>query len=208
MNSATLRPPLATDRPLLSIPRKDLDNGPKDVRAPLPKAWLVTKFAEVAVEGDAVLGASSDGRVDLHLVPAGDDNFLLRGHVHAAVDTTCGRCLGPATIPVDGEITLLLVPKIVETTRAPRGKKAKESEGELEFDPDEADVASYDGETVILDDLVREAILLEMPISPLCSEECAGMRLDPAVAARLAEAKIDPRLAPLAKLAISSEKKP
>ena len=89
--------------------------------------------------------------------------------------------------------------------RKPKGKTSKESEGEFEFDHDEADVATYDGETVVLDDLVREAIVLELPISPLCSEDCAGMRSDPSlsreVVERLDQAKIDPRLAPLADLA-------
>ena len=58
----------------------------------------------------------------------------------------------------------------------------------------------YDGETVVLDDLVREAIVLELPISPLCSEDCAGMASDPAVADWLAQARVDPRLQKLAEL--------
>jgi uncharacterized protein len=81
-----------------------------------------------------------------------------------------------------------------------KGRRSKDSEGEFEFDRDEADVATYDGETVVLDDLVREAILLELPISALCSEDCAGMASDPAVAATLDKARIDPRLQKLAAL--------
>ena len=34
----------------------------------------------------------------------------------------------------------------------------------------------YDGETVVLDPFVREAILLEVPNFPLCSEDCAGIQ--------------------------------
>lgn len=186
-------------RPLLSVPRKDLDQGPKHVRAALPADWLSRQLTDAVEEGGAPMTSERGGDVDLDLTPAGGDNFLIHGHVRATVDTTCGRCLGVAHVPVDGEITLLMVPKIDDGRRPVRGKRSKESDGELEFDPEEADVATYDGETLILDDLVREAILLEMPISPLCSESCAGIRTDPAIAARMAEAKIDPRLAPLAK---------
>jgi uncharacterized protein len=190
---------VAAERPLLTVSRKDLDHGPKQVRAVLPAAWLSRKLTEAVEEGGAPMTSSKGGDVDFELTPAGGDNFLLHGHVHATVDTTCGRCLGPAQIPVDGELTLLMVPKVEEGKRPVKGKRSKDSEGELEFDPDEADVATYDGETLVLDDLVREAILLELPISPLCSESCAGIRTDPAIAARMAEAKVDPRLAPLAK---------
>ena len=194
------------DRPLLSVSRKDLEQGPKQVRAPLPPEWLSRKLTEAVEEGCAPMTSERGGDVDLGLTSAGGDNFLLHGHVRATVDTTCGRCLGTAHVPVDGEITLLIVPKVEEGKRPVRGKRSKDSDGELEFDPDEADVATYDGETLILDDLVREAILLELPISPLCSEACAGIRTDPAIANRMAEAKIDPRLAPLALL--SRAKKP
>lgn len=185
-----------TERPLLSVSRKSLDDGPKELRAALPAAWL----ARVLHTEDAPLGASSDGSVDLRLTPSGGDNFLLQGHARATIDTTCGRCLGPAKVAVDAEITLLLVPEESANARPVRGRKSKESEGEFEFDRDEADVATYDGETVVLDDLVREALILELPISPLCSDSCAGMASDPAIAAKLETARIDPRLQKLAAL--------
>jgi uncharacterized protein len=192
---------MATERPLLSISRKSLDEGPKEIRTALPAAWLAKSLSEGA-EGE--LSATRDGAVDLRITPSGGDNFLVQGHVKATVDATCGRCLGPAHIPVDAEMTLVLVPEKAAAGRKPKGKTSKESEGEFEFDQDEADVATYDGETVVLDDLVREAIVLELPISPLCSEDCAGMRSDPSlsreVVEKLDQAKIDPRLAPLAAL--------
>jgi len=191
---------VTAERPLLSISRKSLDEGPKELRAALPSAWLTRKLAEVAEEGDIVFSAKKDGDVDLRLTPSGGDNFLVQGKVHATVETTCGRCLGPAIVPVDTSVTLLLVPEQADGKRPVRGRRSKDSEGEFEFDRDEADVATYDGDTVVLDDLVREAILLELPISALCSEDCAGMASDPAVAAKLEKARIDPRLQKLAAL--------
>lgn len=183
------------ERPLLSISRKSLDDGPKEIRSALPAAWLARHLSV-----DESLSASTDGRVDLRLTPSGGDNFLLQGRVHATVDITCGRCLGPAKVPVDVAVTLLLVPEKDTSGRPVRGKRSKDSEGEFEFDRDEADVATYDGETVVLDELVREAIVLDLPISALCSETCAGMASDPAVAATLEQARVDPRLQKLAAL--------
>lgn len=191
---------MTSERPLLSISRKSLDEGPKELHAVLPAKWLARQLSEQEVdEATTALSASADGKADLRITPAGGDNFVLQGRVQATVDATCGRCLGPARLPVTGELALLLVPKASES-RPPKGKRSKDSEGEFEFDTEEADVAHYDGETVVLDDLVREAILLELPISPLCSEDCAGMASDPAVADRLAAARVDPRLQKLAAL--------
>jgi uncharacterized protein len=198
---------MAAERPLLAITRKDLENGPKHVRAELPAEWLTARLALTDAETAAaptvapVLSAAQAGSVDLRFTPAGVDQFLLQGHVRAIVDVACSRCLDPAHVPVDAEITLLFVPKAPEGARRPKGRTSKDSDGEFEFEGDEADVAQYDGETVVLDDLVREAIVLEMPISPLCSESCAGMASDPKVAEKLEAARIDPRLAPLAELA-------
>lgn len=194
MSTPATRP--IAERPLLSISRKSLDDGPKELRAALPAAWLSKKLALA----DNGLTASSDGSVDMRFTPSGGDNFLLQGKVRATVDTTCGRCLGVAHVPVDTDVTLLIVPEKVATARPVKGRKTKDSEGEFEFDPNEADVATYDGDTVVLDELVHEAIILEMPISPLCSETCAGMASDPAVAATLEKARVDPRLQKLAAL--------
>ena len=54
---------------------------------------------------------------------------------------------------------------------------------------------AYDGETVVLDDLVRDELLLGIPMIPLCSEGCPGIR--PEQSEREAVASIDPRLRPL-----------
>ena len=80
-----------------------------------------------------------------------------------------------------------------------RASKSKDKEPpEYEFSSDEAEVDVYDGELVVLDGFVREAILLEMPIFPLCSESCPGIRpASPEVVDGGAEPPLDPRLAPL-----------
>ena len=154
------------ERPLLAVSRKDLDLGPKTVRAELPAEWL-TRHLTPPEAPDAApdLTASVAGQLEARLTPAGGDNFLLQGRVRATIDARCARCLEPARVPVDAEVALLFVPKR-EASRSPKGRTSKDSEGEFEFDADEADVAHYDGETLVLDELVREAILLEMPISP------------------------------------------
>ena len=102
-------------------------------------------------------------------------------------------------------------PAKAEGSKAGAGKAAagsgkgsrKAKEPEYEFSSDEAEHDTYDGETVVLDDFIREALLLELPNFPLCSEACPGIR--PAEQAPGAEPgapseRVDPRLAPLGAL--------
>jgi uncharacterized protein len=65
---------------------------------------------------------------------------------------------------------------------------------EYEFSSAEADLDEYDGEKVILDDFVREAILLELPSFPLCTEGCegGGRALEPGVEAHPPEVIANP----------------
>ena len=79
--------------------------------------------------------------------------------------------------------------------------KDAEAKGEVEYtlEDAEADTLPYDGETVVLDDLVRDELLLGVPMIPLCSEDCPGMSPAPGSDAKAPSEKkdIDPRLAPL-----------
>ncbi len=89
------------------------------------------------------------------------------------------------------------------SAKAATGKRApKEKEPpEYEFASEDAEVDVYDGDTVVLDGFIREAILLEMPIFPLCSEACPGIRPASLEAVKGgAPPPIDPRLAPLGAL--------
>jgi uncharacterized protein len=148
---------------------------------------------------------------------------VVRGRVHATLTTPCARCLDPTAVDVDTELSLLLqvetpAPKNgaaagkAAAAKAPAGKhaapdhalekpaKGKAKDEEYEFSSSEADVDTYDGETVVLDGFVREAVLLEVPNFPLCSEGCPGIRPAAASAPEAEAARIDPRLAPLGAL--------
>ena len=93
-------------------------------------------------------------------------------------------------------------PKVVPTPEAEaavaaKGKKAKaKSAEEDEQDPADADLDTYEGEELVLDPFVREAILLEVPPFPLCSTNCPGIAPPPTEAEPVSD-EVDPRLAPL-----------
>ncbi len=99
----------------------------------------------------------------------------------------------------------------------PRGSTSHDDDEGRELSDDEASLDTYEGDDVVLDEFVREAILLEMPYFPLCSEACPGMAAPlPADGAEAVSGAstargprspgppgkpaLDPRLAPLARI--------
>jgi uncharacterized protein len=188
-----------------SVSAHDIDTAGLTVDAELPVPWLDEELR------DAHATARAPGRVAVRLSRSGKD-IVVRGRVRAAITVPCARCLDPAAIDVDTELSLLLQP-VSSVSPADHGhkaadkkaadKKAADKEEEHEFSAGEADLDTYDGETVALGDFVREAILLEVPNFPLCSEGCPGIR--PAAEPTPGDASepaghLDPRLAPLAAL--------
>jgi len=175
-------------KPLLIFPAHDirLEGVPFDRE--LPATWL-----ERALEtSEATPCDEPPARISGRLSRSGQD-IVVRGRVEVTLALPCARCLAPAHTELTGDLSLLLQPKLRADIRS-RGAAAKASD-EYEFSPGEADLDVYDGETVILDHFVREAILLEVPTFPLCREDCPGLR---AITPEVSRAEaFDPRLAPL-----------
>jgi uncharacterized protein len=76
-----------------------------------------------------------------------------------------------------------------------RGERTDEDD---ELDPESADTIAFDGDSLVLDDLVRDELLLGIPMIPLCSEACPGIR--PQAPERTPRSAVDPRMRPLTSL--------
>jgi uncharacterized protein len=171
-----------------SIPARDLDAGGKALQFVVRAAWI-----RGVLEGTDVGAAGPDGQLDVRASKSGTD-VVVRGTLSAELTVPCARCLEPARIAVNEPISALVVPRAeVRESAGP--------EDDDEMAPDQADMIPYDGETVVLDELVRDELLLGIPMIPLCSEGCPGIR--PPGSQEPAEARspaIDPRLQPLMRL--------
>jgi uncharacterized protein len=184
---------LRVKKAFLSYPKHELQDAPKHLAESLPASWLTEL---IAIEGDELV-ARDDGFFEGELAPSGDELFLLRGIVRAHLSMPCGRCLGPAPVDIQGDVTILFAP--VKPGRKVKGRTSADSEGEFEFDPSEAEMTFFEGDHIVLDEVLREAILLEVPISALCSEACPGINPTPVNLSDAPSRAIDPRLAQLAK---------
>jgi uncharacterized metal-binding protein YceD (DUF177 family) len=205
----------------------DLEDGPKELRGPLPRDWIlkILKDTEVVPSGD------QDGSLDVTLTKNGPD-VLVRGMLRVTVSLPCARTLDPAIYQLKPEVFLMLTPASGSevhqraphrdrTKNAPRGKKlAKKGgwENDPELSDDDAARDTYVGDQIVLDDFLREFILLELPMLPL-REDLRGLPFEanpPLPAAGLSaqdgtvseeEKPLDPRLSPLRDLKARLENK-
>jgi uncharacterized protein len=120
--------------------------------------------------------------VDLISVPAGDlievdarlesvtEGILLSADVYAIAKGECIRCLDPIEITIERKIQELYNYEPTNE-RGKRKKKVGESLEDLEIE----DELMMDGEFMDLETPIRDAVVLSLPINPLCSQECLGL---------------------------------
>jgi uncharacterized protein len=93
-----------------------------------------------------------------------DDSILVRGHLRGELGFSCSRCLAAFTEPVAADFDVLL-----KIGRPPAPAQ------EMELDEGDLDEEYIAGAELDLNVLIREQILLALPLKPLCGEECLGL---------------------------------
>src|SRR5262249_20579167 len=105
-------------------------------------------------EGWAELGGGALGEI------------RVRGKLRVTMETECDRCLEAARFPLESQFDLWYRP-----AAPPRGSHAEE----VEIDAEESEIAFYQGAGLELSDILREQILLSMPMQRICREDCHGI---------------------------------
>jgi uncharacterized protein len=187
----------------LRIPLHDLDSQGKDYVFALDASWLEHALKGTGVGGDVSRGA---GEVRVHAQRNGTE-ILVHGTARATLVAECVRCLQGVLVDVNCDLAALYAPG------AAGARESSEDDEDLDIDPDEPDREFYTGDEVKIDDLVRDYLLLELPMQPRCEEgQCKGldvpehMRSGNGVSTESSgERGVDPRLAPLQKVAHKGE---
>ncbi len=88
----------------------------------------------------------------------------VRGEFNVRVTSPCDRCLEPAGLEIRRQFDLYYRPQ-------------EELEGGVEVGLKEADsdVGFYEGEGISLNEILREQILLALPVQRLCRPDCQGL---------------------------------
>jgi uncharacterized protein len=146
-------------------------------------SYTVPAPADLGVEMVSV-PEGTEIELDLRL-EAVMEGVLVSGTARASLAGECARCLDPVTSSIEVEFQELYV---YSDTRS--GESADDDERRLE------------GDLIDLEPVVRDAMVLALPLSPLCRDDCPGLCTDCGV--RLADAgpdhhhdAVDPRWAAL-----------
>ena len=92
------------------------------------------------------------------------DAVAVNGHVETRVEVECDRCLKPVELPVSSDFELEYI------TEADY-----ESSSAAALNEEEMSVSVFDGESIDVDEIVKEQILLAVPARTLCREDCKGI---------------------------------
>jgi uncharacterized protein len=134
--------------------------------------------------GNAMIGVPAGGTVQVDLrLEALHDGLLASADVDTTAVGECGRCLIDMELPVQVEIQELFA-----------------------YAENEAFEYACRDDTLDLEPVIRDAVVLSLPFQPICQEDCLG--LCPQCGVRLLddpghehEAQVDPRWAALSGLA-------
>ena len=112
----------------------------------------LTQATPLEAQGSAELLAHTLGEV------------RIRGHIQVRIRAVCDRCLEPADFPVDSNFDLFYRPASQAT-----------GEEDIEIDTGETEIGFYEGEGIELKDVLREYVLLAMPMQRVCRQQCQGI---------------------------------
>jgi uncharacterized protein len=136
------------------------------------------------------------GQVELIVEHRGPRDFVddirLRASYKGRFEQLCARCLEPVQQPLAGSFDLIFRPGGVDAET-----------GERAITEDETEIGYYEQSGLLLEDAVREQVLLTLPSRTLCREDCKGLCPNCGADRNLTkcgcgERPVDPRLATLA----------
>jgi uncharacterized protein len=180
---------------------EQIREGGLTLAEPLTEPFLAELLADAAWE-DFRSQAPATLRATFLRTPGG---VLLQGNVELRLSAPCKRCATEVALTVPVSFTLNLVPAEAskrERASADEGEDEPESESKGSFELGQADLDTYQGKTIDLDPILREQVLLALPMHAVCREDCRGLcgmcgqNLNEA-ACGCENRRVDPRLAVL-----------
>lgn len=146
---------------LITIP--DLEREPLAFDVSLSSGEIdygaeVTQIGPLGVSGLAEL--IEEHRGPREVVP----DIRLRAKYQGKVQVACARCLEPVEHALQGDFDLIFRPLGVD-----RGAS------EHSITTDETEIGYYEKSGLVLEDVVREQVLLSLPARTLCRQDCKGL---------------------------------
>jgi len=142
---------------------KDLEVRPVDFTESIAPGVL-----DLGIDYRQQTPIETSGRADLVEEHHGKHKVIqdirVKGQLATSLEVSCARCLEPITQDVRREFDLLYRPLGVDAGR-----------DEMSVTDAEAEISYYEGQGVLLEDVLREQVLLAVPLKAICHEDCKGL---------------------------------
>jgi len=133
--------------PPFEIQVHDLMHRPGNMR----EATIDVVLTEPMGEGAMAVPVNSTVEIDVRLESV-HEGILATGEVHATAEGECSRCLEPLKTAVEVDFQELF---------------AYSGTGEDDF--------TVQNELIDLEPIIRDAVVLDLPFQPVCSQDCLGL---------------------------------
>ena len=151
--------------------------------------------------GVDVLGVPEGSALELDLrLESVVEGVLVSGTVSGTVTGECVRCLDPVSRHLEVDVQELWTHQGRDAGRpTPAGEEAEETD----------ELPRLDGDLLDLEPVLRDAVVLALPLQPLCRDDCPGLCSE--CGARLADdpghhhKAVDPRWAALEQLPLRTD---
>jgi uncharacterized protein len=142
---------------------RELERHPVDFREQVPPGAIdlgpeFRQSANLNASGQAQLVREHHGKHELI------NDIRVAGDLSTRVEIACARCLEPIVRDISRKFDLLY---------RPRGSEAGREE--ISVTAAEAEIGYYEGEGLHLEDVLREQVLLALPLRAICREDCKGL---------------------------------
>ena len=91
-------------------------------------------------------------------------DIRLKGHFAGKFQVPCARCVEPVLLPIAADFDLIFRPAAADAEATERSITAQETE-----------IGYYQEDSLSLEDVLREQVLLSLPVRTLCKPDCKGL---------------------------------
>jgi uncharacterized protein len=141
----------------------ELEREPVDFDLQLPVGSI--DYGEEAEQKGPV---STSGRAEVIHEHRGPKDIVadirLKGHFAGQFLVPCARCVEPVEIPLESDFDLIFRPIGADSEAPERSITAPETE-----------IGYYQEDSLALEDVLREQVLLALPVRTLCKPDCKGL---------------------------------
>jgi uncharacterized protein len=120
---------------------------------------------EIAFEFDVQQASPLSAQGSAELLSNTLGEIRVRGRLNVEMTGECDRCLAEARFPIDAEFDLFYRPAV-------EGEPERE---EVELHAGEIEIGFYQGDGLELESVLREFVVLSLPMQKVCSEACQGI---------------------------------